>query len=405
MNEVNNTMALDDYKTFYVDQLIHHVTPFWLNHSLDKKFGGYLTCLDRSGRVYDTDKFIWMQCRQVWTFAMLHNQLKEKQAWLDFALQGAKFLTAQGRDKSGNWYFALTREGKPVVQPYNIFSDCFAAMAYGQLFNATGDPEHARMAKETFFNILQRQENPKGKYNKAYPGVRQLESFALPMILSNLVLEVEHILEPALVEQTIDRGIDMVMNRFYRPELGVILESIGVNGSFSDSFEGRLVNPGHGLEAMWFMMDLAARNEDNALMQKAVDIALNLLNFGWDREYGGIFYFRDVKGHPPLQLEWDQKLWWVHLEAMIAMLKGFLHTGRPACWQWFETLHIYSWEHFADMEYGEWYGYLNRAGKVLLPLKGGKWKGCFHVPRAFYQIAKTMEKIEANLVLKDRIKY
>lgn len=377
----------------YRDKLLNNIIPFWLNHSCDQHYGGYLTSLDRKGEVFDTDKFIWLQCRQVWTFSMLYNQVEKNQEWLDFAVQGMNFLTKHGRDKEGNWYFSLTREGRPLVQPYNIFSDCFAAMAYGQLFNATRDKKHAEIAKETFFNILERQGDPKGKYNKAYPGTRSLQSFALPMILTNLVLEIEHILDPELVKDTMDTGIDTVMNKFYRPDLGVILENIGADGSLFDSYEGRLVNPGHGLESMWFIMDLAARRNDQQLMQKAVDISLSLLDFGWDEEYGGIFYFKDIKGYPPLQLEWDQKLWWVHLEAMIAMLKGYLHTGNEKCWQWFERLHQYCFKHFADSEYGEWFGYLNRQGQVLLDIKGGKWKGCFHVPRAFYQVWKTLEQI------------
>jgi len=389
-------MDFEQYATLYRANLLDDVIPFWLNNSEDKQFGGYLTSLDRKGKVFDYDKFLWLQCRQVWTFSMLYNQVEKRQEWLQFALQGANFLTRYGRDHDGSWYFSLTREGAPLVQPYNIFSDCFAAMAYGQLYKASCDPQHARIAKETFFNILERQENPKGKYNKTYPGTRSLQSFALPMILTNLVLEIEHILEPASVKQTIETGIETVMNKFYRPEFGVILENINADGSFSDSFEGRVVNPGHGLEAMWFMMDLAVRKDDRALMQKAVDISLGLLDFGWDEQYGGIFYFKDIKGYPLLQLEWDQKLWWVHLEAMIAMAKGYLHTGNEACWQWFERLHKYCFEHFTDGEYGEWFGYLDRRGEVLLDLKGSKWKGCFHVPRALYQLWNTFKQIESN---------
>lgn len=391
---VDKLIDVKKYADLYRNSLLKDIIPFWSEHSYDKQYGGYLTCLSRNGKVYDTDKFIWLQCRQVWTFAMLYNQVERKQEWIDFAIQGARFLSKNGRDHNGNWYFSLTREGKPLAQPYNIFSDCFAAMAYGQLFCATHNSEYGRIAEETFCNILKRRNNPKGIYNKAYPGTRNLDSFALPMIISNLVLEIEHILDPELVEQTISEGIDTVMNRFYHPELGVLLEYTGDGGTFSDSFEGRLVNPGHGLEAMWFMMDLADRKQDQQLIQKAVEISLSLMDFGWDEQNGGIFYFKDVRGYPLLQLEWDQKLWWVHLEAMITMLKGFLHTGRPECWQWFEKLHAYSWQHFADTEYGEWYGYLNRKGEVLLPMKGGKWKGCFHVPRAFYQLFKTMEKIQ-----------
>lgn len=148
---------------------------------------------------------------------------------------------------------------------------------------------------------------------------------------------------------------------------------------------------------MWFLMDIGVRTGDQQLIQKAVDVSLGLLEYGWDQQYGGIFYFLDAKGYPPQQLEWDQKLWWVHLEAIISMLKGYLLTGDERCWQWFEKLHDYTWNHFPDRKNGEWFGYLNRQGEVLLPLKGGKWKGCFHVPRALYQGWKTLEQISQKL--------
>lgn len=386
-------MNLKQYEELYKKELLEKIIPFWMKHSDDREQGGYFTCLDRDGRVYDTDKFVWLQGRQVWTFSMLYNNVERKQEWLDFAIKGAEFLIKNGRDEEGNWYFSLNREGKPLIQPYNIFSDCFAAMAFAQLYKATHDEKYMQISRNTFDNILKRAENPKGIYSKVYPGTRNLEGFSLPMILSNLVLEIEHILDADLVYKTIDDGIDMVMNKFYRPDLGIILENVGANGDFHDSFDGRLVNPGHGLESMWFIMDLAERKNDAQLLEKATKIALQLMEYGWDKKHGGIFYFMDVKGNPPQQLEWDQKLWWVHLEAMIAMLKGYLHTGDKKCLDWYEKLHDYCWDHFADKEHSEWYGYLNRRGEVLLPLKGGKWKGCFHVPRAFYQAWKTLEKI------------
>ncbi len=395
-------MQLNDYLNQYKSQLLDNVVPFWLSNSPDVEFGGYFTCLDRAGNVFDTDKFVWLQCRQVWCFSMLYNKVEKKQEWLDFAVQGAEFLKKHGRDAQGHWYFSLSREGTPLTQPHNIFSDCFAAMAFGQLYQATGREEYGKIAVDTFHAILRRQDNPKGVYNKQFPGSRPLKSFALPMIICNLVLEMEPLLDSDLVETCIEKGIHAVMEEFYRPELGVILEHIKPDGTFSDSFEGRLVNPGHGLEAMWFIMDLAARKGDHALIRKAVDISLQLLDYGWDKTHGGIFYFLDVKGNPPQQLEWDQKLWWVHMETLITMLKGYQHTGDERCRTWFEKVHTYTWDHFADPEFGEWYGYLNRQGEVLLPLKGGKWKGCFHVPRGLYQCWKTLEAIaekQANEVL------
>jgi N-acylglucosamine 2-epimerase len=385
-------MDIINLAQLYKNELLENVVPFWENHSKDEKFGGYFTCLNRDGMVFDTDKFIWLQGREVWMFSTLFNKVEQKQQWLDMALHGAKFLQKFGHDGDYNWYFSLTREGKPLIQPYNIFSDCFASMAFGQLSKATDDAEFAEIAKITFNNILKRRNNPKGKYNKAVSETRPLKGFSLPMILCNLALELEHLLPESLVEETIQEALREVMEVFYQPDTGLILENVNPDGNFSDSFDGRLVNPGHGIEAMWFVMDLSVRINKPELAEKAVEIVLRTLDYGWDKKYGGIFYFLDIKGNPPQQLEWDQKLWWVHLETLISLIKGFQLSGNHQCLDWFNKVHDYTWSHFPDPEYGEWYGYLNRQGEVLLSLKGGKWKGCFHVPRGLFQVWKTLEK-------------
>lgn len=385
--------TIDEYSKIYKNELVESVLPFWMKHSRDHEFGGYYNCLNRDGSIYDTDKFMWLQAREVWTFATMYEQVGNKQEWLDMAKQGIDFIMKHGRDQEGNWYFSLTREGKPLVQPYNIFSDCFAAMALSILDKNVPGNGYGEAALQTFENILKRRDNPKGKYNKEFPGTRPLKGFALPMILSNLALEMEHILGKERVDAFIPEVIHEVMEVFYQPELGLIVENVSPDGTLVDSFEGRLQNPGHAIEAMWFMMDLGVRTDDNELIKKAVDIAIREIEFGWDEKYGGIFYFLDRKGFPPQQLEWDQKLWWVHLEALVAMAKGYALTNDTRCYEWFVKLHNFSWDRFRDKEFGEWYAYLNREGEVLLPLKGGKWKCCFHVPRALLNIWKTMESV------------
>ena len=378
------------YAELYLAELKDNVLPFWLRHSKDEEFGGFFTCLDREGKVYDTDKFMWLQGREVWTFSYMYKQLEPRPEWLAMALHGAAFMEKFGRDNEGNWYFSLTQDGRPLVQPYNIFSDCFATMAFAALDRAQPHDRYKKIATETFDNILRRRHNWKGIYSKAVPGTRPLKNFSLPMILCNLALELEHIVGARRVEALIPEVIHEVMEVFYQPETGLILENVYEDGSFCDSFEGRLLNPGHAIEAMWFVMDLARRSNDQQLIYKAKDIMLHTLQTGWDSEYGGILYFLDCHGHPPQQLEWDQKLWWVHVEALVALAKAYKLTGDPVCASWFEKVHDYTWNHFKDPEHGEWFGYLNRRGEVLLNLKGGKWKGCFHLPRSLYQVWKTL---------------
>jgi len=384
---------LSVYSELYKNELLESIVPFWLKNSPDRVNGGYFTCLDTYGNIYDTDKFVWLQGRQIWCFSMLYNKVEKKQEWLDMALLGADFLEKYGRDQNGQFYFSLTKEGLPLVQPYNIFSDCFAVMAFSELYKITGLQKHKDIAIQTFSAINARKNNWKGQFEKTISGTRPMKNFALPMILVNLSYEMEHLLGDDFVTSTVPSLLNELLEEFYQPDFGLILENISPDGKFVDSFEGRLLNPGHAIEAMWFVMDIGKRLGNQELIEKATKIMLDTLNYGWDKKHGGIFYFMDVKGQPLQQLEADQKLWWVHVEALVALAKGYAYTGNTACLNAFNQVHDYTWKHFRDVENGEWFGYLNREGKVLQQMKGGKWKGCFHIPRALFQIWQTFSNI------------
>ncbi|MBL4576790.1 MAG: AGE family epimerase/isomerase [Opitutaceae bacterium] len=389
-------MKFDQLENQYRTALLEDVIPFWEKYSIDDEKGGYFTCLDQKGSVYDTDKFIWLQARQVWMFSTFFLNLEKKDRWLDIAAGGMNFLRQYGRDDNGDWYFSLTREGAPLIQPYNIFSDCFAAMGFSQYALASGDEEAKKIALEAYENVLRRKENPKGKYNKVIAGTRPMVGMALPMILANLTLELEWMLDEKTLQMSLDNCVREIFELNYDSETGLLRENVAPDGSFVDSFEGRVVMPGHGIEAMWFLLDIAERQGNEKLIQRCVTVILNLLEFGWDKEFGGIYYFKDIKGSPPQQLEWDQKLWWVHLEALVALLKAYRLTGNEECQKWFTKVHEYTWARFPDPENGEWLGYLNRQGTPLLSLKGGKWKGCFHVPRGLYLCALELVKLGQN---------
>ncbi|MDA0989754.1 MAG: AGE family epimerase/isomerase [Verrucomicrobia bacterium] len=389
--DVFTTLA-DRYRAALFDDVV----PFWLRHSRDQENGGYLTCLARDGHVYDTDKFTWLQAREVWLFAMLADEVEARPEWLTMARHGAAFLAAHGRDAHGDWYFALNRQGQALVQPYNIFSDCFAALAFARLGRLDNNQGYQDIAASTYQQILRRAENPKGIYNKLVPGTRESAGLGLPMILSNLNDELHGLVDPDTLLAMNSDCLDKLFNRFRDPDLNVIMECVGRDGQLLDTLDGRLIDPGHGIESMWFAMQLAEQCGNHAMIADAVSVILSTLEMGWDPIHGGLFYFMDIQGHPPDKLEWDQKLWWVHLETLIALLMAYRLTRSPACWEWFERVDQYTWAHFPDPEHGEWFGYLDRRGEVLLPLKGGKWKGCFHVPRGLYRCMRELEVLASS---------
>ena len=385
------------YTNLYKENLLKDVIPFWEKYSIDKTYGGYFTSLDKKGKVFDTDKFSWLQGRQIWLFARLYNEIEAKENWLAIAKNGIRFLKKYGRDKTNDnsFFFSWTREGQPLTHAYNIYSDCFASLGFYEYSKAAKDKEARAIALHTYQRFMDRLDNPKGKFEKTINN-RPLSSFGLPMMTAYLIYEMEVALGKTAAIPLYEKCIDLIINQHRHPETGLIHEYIGADGSFLDTYNGRLLNPGHGIEAMWFLMDIALKLNRQSLITQTTDICLHLLEHAWDQEYGGIFYFMDANGSPPQQLEWDQKLWWVHLEALIALSKAYLHTSRTDVWEWYEKVHQYTWTHFPDAENGEWFGYLNRQGEPLLELKGGKWKGCFHVPRALLECWKNFEAMAAK---------
>ena len=165
------------------------------------------------------------------------------------------------------------------------------------------------------------------------------------------------------------------------------------NLDIHNNYELRHQNPGHAIEAGWFVLQYAKRKNDLELY----DIGAKMINWsyklGWDDEHEGILYFLDSEGHSPPYLEWDMKLWWPHCEAMIAFSTLYEHTKDYQYLQKFVQVTDYTLKHFSAKDNGgEWYGYLNRQGQVTHHFKGGPYKGCFHVPRALIMTHDALGK-------------
>ena len=153
--------------------------------------------------------------------------------------------------------------------------------------------------------------------------------------------------------------------------------------------------PGHAIEAAWFILNESIyRNHDPRLKQLGLTILDWMLDWGWDQEYGGILYYRDVKNLPIQEYWQDMKFWWPHNEAIIATLLAYQITGDEKYARWHQMIHQWAYQYFPDREYGEWYGYLHRDGRISVLLKGNFWKGPFHLPRMQLNTWKIIEGME-----------
>ncbi len=196
------------------------------------------------------------------------------------------------------------------------------------------------------------------------------------------------------------RELTAAAMRHYEPARGVFLEHAradgadGAEGRFVfDSPDARLLNPGHSIEMAWFLLLVLRRQPDAALQARVLHALESTLEFGWDREHGGLFYFMDIEGRPPLPLESTMKLWWPHTEALYAVILAYA-TTRDAKWlDWLSRLDAYTFDHFSDPEHGEWFGYCDRQGQPTNTCKGNNYKGFYHVPRCLLFSVQALDTL------------
>lgn len=397
-------MLISEYIDLFERELFESCAPFWVKYGFDHENGGITTCLDREGKVYSTDKSVWMQGRCGYMYSRLHNVFPDRDPgeWLPLAKSAIDFATAHCIDTDGRMFFQVTADGRPLRKRRYMFSETFYIIACAEYYKATGDKNYLQRAERYYdfvWNMyLDPSTDPYKITPKMVPGVRDTKALAVPMILLNVTSVMMSVLpkDPKYPENAKKLVKDIMAFRY--ADTSFMLESVGINGEYyGESASARIINPGHDIELSWFLLDEAVRTGDKKLQDFAEKVFNTAIDFGWDDEYGGILYFKDLEGKPVEAYEHDMKLWWPHNEAVIASLKLYKLTGAERYWDWFERVTDYAFEKFSDFKYGEWYGYLRRDGRPTRPpCKGHTYKGPFHVMRMLTEGIQTLKELQKN---------
>ena len=352
-----------------------------MKHGWDQVHGGVYTCVDRDGSLMDTTKSVWFQGRFAFVCAFAYNNVEHNEEWLKAAKSTLDFIEKYCFDEDGHMYFSITDDGRPLRKRRYVFSETFAAIAMSEYALATGDMSYAQKAIKVFEDTQRFLATPGFLEPKFEPTV-QLQSHSIIMILINVGSRIRAVInDPKLTEQ-IDDSISKLKKYFIHPEFKCLLESVGMNGEFVDTNLTRTINPGHCIETSWFIMEESRlRGWDKELLDMALQIFNWSWDWGWDKQYGGIINFRDCKNLPPQDYSQDMKFWWPQCEAIIASLYAYLATGDDEYLYRHQKISEWTYAHFPDAQYGEWYGYLHRDGTVAQPAKGNLFKGPFHIPR------------------------
>ena len=364
----------------YKEDLLGNILPFWLEHGLDKVNGGIYTCLTRTGELMDSTKSVWFQGRFAFTCCFAYNHVEKRQEYLDAAKLTLDFIEQHCFDTDGRMYFEVAADGTPLRKRRYLFSESFAAIAMAEYSKATGDHTYAEKALALFKDMRRFLATP-GLLPPKYEPTVQTQGHSITMIMINVASCIRKVIADAELDRQIDESLHALKTCFIHPEFKALLETVGPNGEFVDTLNGRVINPGHCIETAWFLFDVATERGDKELTRLALTVLDWSWEWGWDKEYGGIINFRDCKNFPPQDYSQDMKFWWPQTEAIIANLYAFKLTGEEKYLKRHKQVSDWTYAHFPDAEYGEWYGYLHRDGSVAQTAKGNIFKGPFHIPR------------------------
>lgn len=369
---------VDAFLERYRQELNERVLPFWLRHTLDRVHGGYYNNVDREGRVYDSRKHIWMQARAAWMFARLYNTYEPRAEFRDAAALIFDFVQRHARTGEPRCWFSVGEDGSHGAFQRKPYAAFFVALALVEYSKISKDAAHLAEAIELFWRIDEWIRKPE-LLGRSSPGYTQLADL---YVLGWLAYELSEVhIDPRY--ETVMRQCAERLLAHYDPAHKVLKEnaSLGDEAAFRRSPEGRLVCTGSSLEVSWLFLKILRKTPDATIEQMLLETILGSLEYGWDSSFGGLYYFQDIEGRPPVALESNMKLWWPHTEAILAAAVGYKRTGDDRYMAWWRRVDEYAFRTFSDPVHGEWFGYCDRRGDVATELKGGPYKCAFHVPR------------------------
>ena len=383
---------LSEWRDSYRNDLVNNIMPFWMRNGLDRVNGGVYTCLDRDGSLIDSTKSVWFQGRFAFVCSFAYNNVDKNPEWLAAAKSTIDFIENHCFDSDGRMYFEVTADGKPLRKRRYVFSETFAAIAMAEYSKASGDKCYAEKALK-LFNDIRRFISTPGYMEPKYLDTLQAKGHSIVMILINTASRIREVIDAPELDAQICESIESLKD-FMKDEFKALLETVGPNGEFIDTCNGRIINPGHCIETAWFLLEEAKhRGWEKELTQRALRILDWSWEWGWDKQYGGIINFRDCRNLPPQDYSQDMKFWWPQTEAIIATLYAYEATKDDKYLIMHKQISDWTYAHFPDNEYGEWYGYLHRDGTVAQPAKGNIFKGPFHIPRMMiksYQLCNLL---------------
>jgi N-acylglucosamine 2-epimerase len=377
--------ALTELRELYKHTLLDECIPFWYDHGVDHKLGGFYSSVNRDGSLVATTKRGWHQGRGIYLFSRCFNRFDRDPRFLEAASRGRDFAFRHGRDPNGDWVASLSEDGEVTEGASSIFSDIYMAHGLGELFRADGEQQNLDVALATCKHIQDRITDPGFCHSLAMYSNPHRTNGVWFFFLGALTNLLEVLPDPDL-ESYAAYALGAMLNEHLDSETNLFIETLTPQATPFDGKLGFEVMPGHSAEACITIMDEALRIKDTELFDRSASILKSHFEAGWDPEYGGVFFLIDKKDFSPVD---DSKNTWQQVEFMGSLMQAFEHTHAAWASEYYGQVHRWAFEHLPDREFGLWHQMANREG---LPPKDGTTRDMYHFPRTFMSNLESLER-------------
>ena len=238
---------------------------FWLKNGMDPEFGGVYTCLDRTGKIYSTDKSVWMQGRCGWIFAHLCTVYGTKPEWLDASRSCLDFMERHCFNHAAGdrmYFYRYKGRSAAAAAPVLLLRGVLRHGERGILrrHGRRKSPCPRAADGRPYWDLNHGMEDPVGMGPKIIPETRSGRAFGIPMIYLNVALILMRC-DPERKDIYAARAtqcVEEIFKYFVKFDLGCTLENVAPDGTPRFDFtDGRIVNPGHDIEGVWFLLEYA----------------------------------------------------------------------------------------------------------------------------------------------------
>ncbi|MEO6549560.1 MAG: AGE family epimerase/isomerase [Ferruginibacter sp.] len=397
----NSTKLLSAYHDDLTKEL-NDILDYWMSNTHDTVYGGFIGRVDENN-IPDpsSPKGAVVNARILWSFASAY-KLTHNPRHLHLARIAFNYFLNHFIDKEyGGVYWSVTASGQPLDTKKQIYAIAFAIYGCSAYYSVSKNPLAKETAIQLYREIeaysfdkeytgyleaFTRDWKPTNDLRLSTKDANEKKTMNTHLHVLEAYTSLYHIWPDAQLGRQIKNLLQNFTDHIVDAETGHLI-------LFFDeewNAKSRIISYGHDIEAAWLLLEAATALNDGLLLEKirslSVKISIAAIE-GLDKD-GGMWYEKEAGSSHIIK----EKHWWVQAEAMIGFLNHWQLTGDDNFLEKSFQSWSYTRKFIKDKEYGEWLWGRNDDGTAMKNQdKVGIWKCPYHNTRACIEIIGRLQ--------------